>query len=77
MYKSLCFVYGKLRRTDFLPVGAEQKGEVLERGFESLDSDNEERGECEWGMREAEEGADDDDLPQPMVSEGNDLVDFM
>ena len=27
-----CFLYGKLRRTDFLPVGEEQEDEVLERG---------------------------------------------
>jgi hypothetical protein len=37
-----CYLYGKLRRTDFLPVGEEKAGEVLERGFESETSDEEE-----------------------------------
>ena len=34
-----CYLYGKLRRTDFLPVGVEQEDEVLERGYESAESD--------------------------------------
>ena len=36
------FLYGKLRRTDFLPVGEEQEAEVLERGYVSVSSDDEE-----------------------------------
>ena len=39
-----CFLYGKLRVTDFLPVGEEKEDEVLERGFESETSDEDERG---------------------------------
>ena len=39
-----CFLYGKLRRTDFLPVGEDKEDEVLERGFESETSDEEEKG---------------------------------
>ena len=78
MFKSTCFLYGKLRRTDFLPVGPERKEEeVLERGYESLDSDNEDKDECDWGMREADEDAYDDDLPQLIVPDGNELVDFL
>ena len=39
-----CFLYGHLRRTDFLPVGGEaNEHEVLERGYDSL-SDDEEDG---------------------------------
>ena len=34
-----CHVFGKLRRSDFLPVGEPKEDEVLERGYESLDSD--------------------------------------
>ena len=34
-------MYGKLRRTDFLPVGEEQEDEVLERGYLSVSSDDE------------------------------------
>ena len=30
-----CYLYGKLRRTDFLPVGEEADDEVLERGCDS------------------------------------------
>ena len=35
-----CFLYGKMRRSDFLPVGEELDDEVLERGYESLSSDD-------------------------------------
>ena len=35
------YLYGKLRQTDFLPVGPEREDEVLERGYYSLsDSDS-------------------------------------
>jgi hypothetical protein len=37
-----CYLYGKLRRTDFLPVGAETDDEVLERGYHSVSDDDEE-----------------------------------
>ena len=37
-----CYLYGKLRRSDFLPVGEEKEDEVLERGYESLDSSDDE-----------------------------------
>ena len=37
-----CYLYGKMRRSDFLPVGAEKEDEVLERGYDSLDSDDDE-----------------------------------
>ena len=33
-----CHLYGKLRRSDFLPVGPEQENEVLERGYSSVSS---------------------------------------
>ena len=38
-----CFLYGKLRQTDFLPVGEEKDSEIIERGVysESDDSDEE------------------------------------
>ena len=34
-----CHVFGKLRRTDFLPVGEDKEEEVLERGYYSKSSD--------------------------------------
>jgi hypothetical protein len=35
------YLFGKLRRTDFLPVGPDLESEVLERGYESVDSGDE------------------------------------
>ena len=45
-----CFLYGKLRQTDFLPVGDEKEDEVLERGVESETSDEDEIGMEHIGM---------------------------
>ena len=36
-----CYLYGHMRRTDFLPVGGEGDDEVLERGYDSLSDDDE------------------------------------
>ena len=41
MTKQGCYLYGKLRRADFLPVGDEREDEVLERGLLSASSDSE------------------------------------
>ncbi len=38
--RSGCHLYGKLRRTDFLPVGAPREDEVLERGLLSASSED-------------------------------------
>ena len=38
--RSGCYVFGKIRRSDFLPVGEDQDDEILERGYESKDSDD-------------------------------------
>ena len=51
-----CFLYGKLRRTDFLPVGEDKDDEVLERGVDSETSDEDERG-----MEDAFQGSFGDD----------------
>ena len=40
--RSGCFLYGKLRRSDFLPVGAPGPEEVCERGYLSLSDDDDE-----------------------------------
>ena len=37
-----CYVYGKIRRSDFLPAGEEKPDEVLERGYHSVDSEDNE-----------------------------------
>jgi ATP-dependent exoDNAse (exonuclease V) alpha subunit len=63
-----CYVYGKLRRSDFLPVGPEQENEVLERGYESVssaDSDgcgleyafNVDDQDCEYVFNEEDHGS--------------------
>ena len=39
-----CYLYGHMRRTDFLPVGVEDEAEVLERGYDSLSDDDEDGG---------------------------------
>ena len=42
-----CYLYGSMRRTDFLPVGDELEEEVLERSIESASSSYDEwRGHC-------------------------------
>ena len=42
-----CFLYGKLRLTDFLPVGEGNDSEILERGVMSQTTDSDEQGmEC-------------------------------
>ena len=35
------FLYGHMRRTDFLPVGGSGEDEVLERGYDSLSDEDE------------------------------------
>ena len=50
-----CYIYGHLRRTDFLPVGGDEDDEVLEHGYDSL-SDDDEDGR---GLEYACEGSSD------------------
>ena len=75
--RSGCFVFGKLRRTDFLPVGEPKDGEVLQRGYHSVDSEDDEgRGiERLW---ENKDGEDSDAWSQVSDSceTGNPLKDF-
>ena len=54
-----CFLYGKLRQTDFLPVGEGIESEILERGVLSETSDSDEQGIEFCG---AYEGCDVDDM---------------
>ena len=76
MHRRTCFLYGKLRRTDFLPVGPDLEEEVFERGYESMDTDLEDHGEYEWGWQEARHEAVDE-LPELADVDGNELNDFM
>ena len=52
------YLYGKMRRTDFLPVGLPKEDEVLERGWESLNtSSDEEKG---MAAMYSDEGSDEE-----------------
>ena len=61
-----CYLYGHMRRTDFLPVGGEGEAEVLEHGYDSLSDDDEEgRGlehACEGNSEVFDGMVDIDDL---------------
>jgi hypothetical protein len=50
------YLWGKLRRTDFLPVGPEKEDEVLERGYYSLDSDAEDGAGMEHAYDDRDNG---------------------
>ena len=70
-----CYVYGKLRRSDFLPVGDEKPDEVLQRGYESVSSQDEDGRGDEYAFADNEE-------PEIGVVEyaqdfGNPLADFL
>ena len=56
------YLYGKLRRTDFLPVGEEKEDEVLERGYSSANTSEDEDKEYAKGMaaRYADESSDEE-----------------
>ena len=50
-----CYLFGKLRRSDFLPAGAEKETEQLERGYESEDSGGSDySGGLEHAFRESD-----------------------
>ena len=71
-----CWLYGRLRRTDFLPVGDVKEDEVLERGYESEDSGD----DCARGLEYAfgsDSDCEDDEPGQGMESRGAELVDFL
>ena len=69
-----CYVFGKVRRSDFLPAGPEQAGEVLERGYDSVSSSDDEGKGLEYAC--ADQGEYDAD-PVVSMDMGNNLVDFL
>lgn len=58
-FRSGCYLYGKLRRSDFLPVGSEREDEVLERGYYSLDSSDSEFDGREYTIDEEQDTYED------------------
>ena len=71
--RSGCYLYGKLRRTDFLPVGPDLEEEVLERGYSSVSSGDSEGAGLEYAFSE-----EDADSEYEYQGDGNALlaVDF-
>ena len=68
-----CYLYGKLRRTDFLPVGEEQPDEVLQRGIDSQSSDEDDGCGLEYAFSDG-----DSSVSLDMEAEvGNSLIDFI
>ena len=65
------YLYGKLRRTDFLPVGEDKEEEVLERGWDSeTSSDNSEHGiQYYGGLSGAADGMNSEEDSDGMNSE--------
>ena len=54
------YIFGKLRRTDFLPVGPELESEVLKRGYLSEDSEHEDGCGLEYAHPEDSEDMESD-----------------
>ena len=73
--RSGCYLYGKLRMTDFLPAGDGREDEVLERGYSSDDTDDSEGGR---GIEHAHQDDDFDDVEAvaAMEDEGTVMMDF-
>ena len=59
--RSGVYLFGKLRRSDFLPVGPDLESEQLERGYHSVDSDSEDGAGLEYAhsAAAAEDGDSD------------------
>ena len=57
-FRAGCYLFGKLRRTDFLPVGDEQEDEVLVRGYSSVSSGDSEGAGLEYAFPEEDEESD-------------------
>ena len=63
--RSGCYLYGKLRRSDFLPVGPGCEGEVLERGYDSVSSSESDGAGLEYAF-----GASGDEAVDEASSDG-------
>ena len=75
-FRSGCYLYGKLRRTDFLPVGEEQEDEVLERGYSSVSSGDSEGAGLEYAFPESDGDSDREYVPNEGDSQTLLPVDF-
>ena len=57
--RSGCYLYGKMRRSDFLPVGGIPEEEVLERGYFSVSSQDSDGVEADQAAGAAAEYVDE------------------
>ena len=57
-----CYLYGKAQRTDFLPVGPNRDDEVLERGYDSVSTEEGEGADLEYAYASSEDEEVDRDL---------------
>ena len=70
-----CHLYGKLRRTDFLPVGEDKEDEVLERGYSSVSSQGSDGAGLEYAFPE-EDSDSDQEYEVGQDDHGSICVDF-
>ena len=68
------YLYGKLRTSDFLPVGPDLESEHRERGYDSLSSADSEGAGLEYAFSEA---GSDSDAHDPAAYAANFLNDFV
>ena len=77
--RSGVYLFGKLRRSDFLPVGPDLETEQLERGYHSVDSDSDEGDGLEYahsGSAAEDGGSDNSDGIHEGVGNALLAVDF-
>ena len=70
--RSGCHLHGNLRVSDFLPVGEPQEGEITERGYLSLDSDDSDGPGFERAM--AHRRYDDSEPEMDMIQPAEDMM---
>ena len=67
--RARCYLYGKLRRTDFLPVGEELETEVLLRGDESESCSDSEGIESAFGEDADSDASQDDEYGAALITD--------
>ena len=63
-----CHLYGKLRQSDFLPVGEDKEDEVWERGIDSMDEDESEYEDLGQAYDSESEYFEEDRSHRPLTS---------
>ena len=71
------YLYGKLRRSDFLPVGPELESEAVKRGYLSVDSSDDEGAGLEYAFAGQEEESSEEDYGTTPCGNVINAVDFV